>query len=50
MQRNGSVQPSLKAIDMKGHSESILQSQLSVIDTGEPLAPEFELFSEGDEL
>jgi len=35
---------------MKGHSESILQGQLSVIDTGEPLAPEFELFNEGDEL
>lgn len=50
MQRIGSVQPSLKAIDMKGHSESILRSQLSMTDTGEPLAPEFELFSEGDEL
>jgi phosphatidylserine/phosphatidylglycerophosphate/cardiolipin synthase-like enzyme len=35
---------------MKGHSESSLQSSFSVIDTGEQLATEFELFTEGDEL
>ena len=34
---------------MKG-SESILQSSLPMIDTGERLTTEFELFSEGDEL
>jgi len=34
---------------MKG-SESVLQSSLPVIDTGERLTTEFEFFSEGDEL
>ena len=35
---------------MKGRPGYTQQRSLAAIDTGEPLAPEFELFSEGDEL